>query len=103
PSVLGSMWRFQSSSARPSESGSKEQSGAFLTDARWQVRSAAADSYAVCVSQPFWSRARQRNVASIHRRALPERGKLGWTEASGHGMVGGGLRNRESSRDRTCT
>jgi len=29
------------------------------------------------VSQPFWSRARQRNGASIHRRALHERGKLG--------------------------
>ena len=28
-------------------------------------------------SQPFWPRARQRNGASIHRRALHERGKLG--------------------------
>src|SRR5215831_2078544 len=45
------------------------------------------------VSQPFWSRARQRNGASIHRRALYERGK--WVEAglrkAAIGSVGGGL------------
>src|SRR5262249_21912043 len=48
------------------------------------------------VSQPFWSRARQRNGASIHRRALYERGKLGlgWTEESGPWIVGRRLRNR---------
>ena len=55
-------------------------------------------------SPPFGSRTRQRNGTLIHRRALHERGKLGccWTEESGHWAVGRGLRNRGSSRDRTC-
>src|SRR5262249_480570 len=46
-------------------------------------------------AQPFWSRARQWNGASIHPRALRARGKLGfgWTGESGHwglGVWGGG-------------
>src|SRR5262249_23882914 len=45
------------------------------------------------VSQPFWSRTRQRNGTSIHRRALHERGKLveaGLRKAT-IGSLGGGL------------
>src|SRR5262249_60472022 len=47
-------------------------------------------------SQPLWPRARQRNCTSLHPRVLHGLGgKLswGWTEESGHWIVGRGLTN----------
>ena len=48
--------------------------GQVIDDARFRRSPYRGDSGR---SQPFWSRARQRNGASIHRHALHEPGKLG--------------------------